>query len=106
MGQQTVSHMIALDTWLCVTRTFSHFAAAHSLQCYTCQTVLSNAKCLKTTKCTKDETYCRTSVHSATIGTFVISLISKECAQSCTPANSSFAFISNHVTCCTTDLCN
>ncbi|KAG9466314.1 hypothetical protein GDO78_016819 [Eleutherodactylus coqui] len=81
-------------------------AAAHSLQCYTCQTVLSNAKCLKTTKCTKDETYCRTSVHSATIGTFVISLISKECAQSCTPANSSFAFISNHVTCCTTDLCN
>ncbi|CAN2390574.1 ly6 plaur [Pristimantis euphronides] len=79
---------------------------ALSLRCYTCHSSLTNDNCLTATNCSTSEPYCQTSVDSASVGTLSGALITKTCAQSCTPTNSTFSIVSSFVSCCSTDLCN
>ncbi|XP_067386101.1 prostate stem cell antigen-like [Emydura macquarii macquarii] len=74
-----------------------------SLQCYTCQTQLSNSKCLTNTTCASSSTACKTDVINV-VGLF--SIINKECTASCTPSYQDFTVGRRNVSCCSTNLCN
>ncbi|KAG9462159.1 hypothetical protein GDO78_014801 [Eleutherodactylus coqui] len=81
-------------------------AAVQSLRCYSCLAATKNANCLTAMRCADGETYCQTTVTSSGIGLLSYVTISKRCAVSCTPINSSIAIASTSVSCCRTDLCN
>ncbi|KAM4704903.1 uncharacterized protein WCC33_009714 [Rhinophrynus dorsalis] len=79
---------------------------AVSLKCYTCTVQSSNSNCMTATNCTAGETYCKTSVVSAGIGSVSATTITKTCASSCTASSFGVSVASTSVACCSTDLCN
>ncbi|KAG8539282.1 hypothetical protein GDO81_021126 [Engystomops pustulosus] len=81
-------------------------ATAHSLQCYTCTAASSNSNCQTATTCSSGQTYCMTSVGSASVAGISVTSITKTCALSCTPSSAGYLVASASVSCCTTDLCN
>ncbi|XP_053569193.1 lymphocyte antigen 6E-like [Bombina bombina] len=52
------------------------------------------------------DSYCKTSVAAAGIGSLSIASITKVCAAVCTPSSLSLSVASTSVSCCNTDLCN
>ncbi|KFP87794.1 Prostate stem cell antigen, partial [Acanthisitta chloris] len=74
-----------------------------SLQCYSCNSQLSNSNCLtKKLDCGADAT-CKTDVIRV-VGLF--SIISKGCDSSCASSYQDFNVGNRNISCCSTDLCN
>ncbi|XP_061464056.1 prostate stem cell antigen [Rhineura floridana] len=74
-----------------------------SLQCYTCNTQVSNSNCKGSATCDGNARICKTDVIGVA-GLF--NVISKECAMSCDPYFKDFKVGMRNISCCATDLCN
>ncbi|XP_074750922.1 lymphocyte antigen 6E-like [Strix uralensis] len=72
---------------------------AKSLTCYTCTNQTSNAQCLTTSPCTKNETACVTIVEKKGAGIHQQKLISKDCISTCDVFQDLYE-------CCSQDNCN
>ncbi|XP_053571394.1 lymphocyte antigen 6E-like [Bombina bombina] len=80
---------------------------AYSLSCYTCTSQSSNSNCMTAVNCTAGtDSYCKTSVSAAGIGSVSFTSITKECASACTAVNMDLSVASTSVSCCNTNLCN
>ncbi|KAL9869481.1 prostate stem cell antigen-like [Geothlypis trichas] len=73
-----------------------------SLQCYSCNTQLSNSKCQTVQTCGENNV-CKTDVIRV-VGLF--SIISKGCDASCDPSYQDFNVGNRNISCCSSDLCN
>ncbi|NXC48826.1 PSCA protein, partial [Penelope pileata] len=73
-----------------------------SLQCYSCNSKLSNSNCQTKVSC-KEKEMCKTDVIRV-IGAF--SIISKGCDSSCQDDYQDFKVGSRNISCCSTELCN
>ncbi|KAM4603138.1 lymphocyte antigen 6E-like [Discoglossus pictus] len=92
--------VVLLVTALCI-------GTAYSLSCYTCTGEISNANCMTATNCTVGmDSYCMTSVASASVVGVSAGSITKECTAFCSPTNIGFLGVSSSVSCCSTNLCN
>ncbi|XP_039213029.1 prostate stem cell antigen-like [Crotalus tigris] len=74
-----------------------------SLWCYTCRTHVKSDNCKKAMFCKDKTKSCKTDVIKL-IG--LLSIVSKECASSCTTYYKDMLIVRRNVSCCSSDLCN
>ncbi|CAM2107097.1 ly6/PLAUR domain-containing protein 2-like [Lepidochelys kempii] len=81
---------------------------AQSLRCYTCKEPTDLSACTTVSNCSKNDTACKTTLHSVDSGYpfFRNITVSKSCAETCMHSDPDGIGESHPISCCYSDLCN